>query len=159
MRASSRPSGRPARHDTKVNRTRILGVVTALVIVVVTAGLISESSGSSGTSPAAGASTSTYAGGADALDGGGAGSIAGTAAGTPITPKASNIPMTKLKLGDKPPQFILFSFDGAGRHDKLNEFLAAAAPSDSRFTGFLTGLYLLEDSNGSLYKGPGAKQG
>ncbi len=141
----------------------MLGVVTALVIAVVTALLISQSSDSPRDSPTAGASTSVGAGGADGVHGGGTDAAGGPSAdipaGTPITPKAGNIPMTKLKVGDKPPQFILFSFDGAGRHDKLNEFLAAAAPTDSRFTGFLTGLYLLEDSNANLYTGPGAKQG
>ncbi|AZI59358.1 polysaccharide deacetylase [Nakamurella antarctica] len=73
--------------------------------------------------------------------------------------KATNIPMTKLAPGDKAPQFIIFSFDGVGSHTKLVDFMAAAAPTNSRFVGFLTGLYLLEDSKGGLYHAPGADPG
>lgn len=35
---------------------------------------------------------------------------------------ASNVPMTKLKPGEKPPQFVIFSFDGAGSHTRWQEF-------------------------------------
>ncbi|MTD16957.1 polysaccharide deacetylase [Nakamurella sp. YIM 132087] len=67
--------------------------------------------------------------------------------------------MTKLKPGDTPPQFIIFSFDGAGSHEKWQEFMAAAEKTDSRFNGFLTGLYLLTDENADRYTGPGHAQG
>lgn len=72
---------------------------------------------------------------------------------------ASNVPMTKLNPGDPAPQFIIFSFDGAGSHTKWQEFLAAAAPTNSRFNGFLTGLYLLADENKTRYTGPGHAPG
>ncbi|MEO9198211.1 MAG: hypothetical protein ABI206_05605 [Antricoccus sp.] len=36
----------------------------------------------------------------------------------PPGPKGPNFPMTKLEPGQKPPQFIIFSFDGAGGHQK-----------------------------------------
>jgi hypothetical protein len=67
--------------------------------------------------------------------------------------------MTKLAPGQKPPQFVIFSFDGAGNSAKMNEFMDAAAPTNSRFTGFLSGVYLLEDANASLYQAPGARRG
>ena len=71
----------------------------------------------------------------------------------------SNVPMTKLKPGEKPPQFIIFSFDGAGSHDKWVEFSAAAKKTDSRFVGFLTGIYLVSTASKGVYTGPGHKPG
>ena len=38
------------------------------------------------------------------------------------TRAASNVPLTKLAPGENPPQFIIFSFDGAGWHDRWTEF-------------------------------------
>ena len=73
----------------------------------------------------------------------------------------TNVPMTKLAPGDKAPQFIIFSFDGAGSHQRWNEFMAAAEPTNSRFTGFLSGIYLLGDSakDAGAYTGPGHATG
>ena len=71
----------------------------------------------------------------------------------------TNVPMKKLKKGEKPPQFIIFSFDGAGNHDKWKVFRDAAQESNARFTGFLTGLYLLGDPGKMAYTGPGHEQG
>lgn len=79
----------------------------------------------------------------------------GPADGRPV----SNIPMTKLKPGEMPPQFIIFSFDGAGSHDKWVEFSAAAKKTDSRFVGFLTGIYLVSTASKGVYTGPGHKPG
>ncbi|MFT4296041.1 MAG: hypothetical protein QM582_11585, partial [Micropruina sp.] len=72
---------------------------------------------------------------------------------------ASNVPMVKLRPGQKPPQFVIFSFDGAGSHQKWREFRAAAKPTDSRFVGFLSGIYLLTDHNRRKYTGPGHAPG
>jgi hypothetical protein len=72
---------------------------------------------------------------------------------------ASNIPMRKLKPGEKAPQFVIFSFDGAGSHEKWHLFMDAAKPTDSRFTGFLSGIYLVETANKEAYTGPGHSPG
>lgn len=71
----------------------------------------------------------------------------------------SNLPTTTLQPGQQPPQFLIFSFDGAGSHTKWQEFLTAAQPTNSRFNGFLTGLYLLADENKNRYIGPGHSPG
>ena len=71
----------------------------------------------------------------------------------------SNVPMRKLKAGEKAPQFIIFSFDGVGSHEKWQEFMAAAEKHDARINGFLTGLYLLTDDNADKYTGPRHKAG
>ena len=83
------------------------------------------------------------------------------AVSAPSERPATNVPMTKLAPGDKPPQFIIFSFDGAGSHQRWNEFMAAADESNSRFTGFLSGIYLLGDSakDAGAYTGPGHATG
>lgn len=71
----------------------------------------------------------------------------------------SNVTLTKLAPGEQPPQFIIFSFDGAGWHTKWQEFMTAANKVNARFTGFLTGIYLLDDDHASAYTGPGHPQG
>jgi hypothetical protein len=73
--------------------------------------------------------------------------------------RPSNVPMTRLKAGEKPPQFVIFSFDGAGSHDKWQLFMDAAERVNARFTGFLSGIYLLETANKDAYTGPGHSPG
>lgn len=79
----------------------------------------------------------------------------------PIEPAETNVPMEKLKKGEKPPQFVIFSFDGGAGHDNWTRFLDAAEVHDARFTMFLTGLYLLGDEaqENAVYDGPGHAPG
>ncbi len=82
-------------------------------------------------------------------------------AGTPA-PQASTAPagwMRKLGPGEKPPQFVLFSFDGAGSHEHWQRFLPLARGVNAHFSGFLSGIYLLDDSQKADYTGPGHKPG
>jgi hypothetical protein len=67
--------------------------------------------------------------------------------------------MTAIKDGEQPPQFVLFSFDGAGDHGKWQTFMAAARDSGARFTAFLSGTYLLSDERRTEYTGPGHQPG
>ncbi|MGB6040786.1 MAG: polysaccharide deacetylase [Gordonia sp. (in: high G+C Gram-positive bacteria)] len=67
----------------------------------------------------------------------------------------SNVPMRKLAPGEKPPQFVLFSFDGVGVSPNWDEFLKAAEESGARFTALMTGLYFLTDRASKRYRGPG----
>jgi hypothetical protein len=73
--------------------------------------------------------------------------------------RASNVPMEKLAVGDKPPQFILFSFDGVGVSENWELFLKTADEVDARFTALMTGLYFLADDNKTEYQGPGYEPG
>jgi hypothetical protein len=120
-----------------------------LLLVVITGVLVYQ-----GNQPPATAGTPTRAG-----SGPGTGVIDTSPARTSPARKATNVPMTKIKSGQNPPQFIIFSFDGAGDHEKWQEFMKAAAPTDSRFNGFLTGTYLLTDENAKEYAGPGHAPG
>ncbi|HEY0640433.1 MAG TPA: polysaccharide deacetylase [Pseudonocardiaceae bacterium] len=86
------------------------------------------------------------------------GRIGDTITGTPGAP-APPPWMTRLAPGEQPPQFVLFSFDGAGDHQKWQRFLAAARESGAHLTGFLSGVYLLPDERRAEYTGPGHAAG
>lgn len=67
--------------------------------------------------------------------------------------------MVTLAADAQPPQFVLFSFDGAGDHAKWQRFLGAARESGAHFTAFLSGVYLLPDERRGDYTGPGHAAG
>ncbi len=147
-----------------MNRGRLAGLAAAVILTVVTGVLIAQTSNA--TSATGPAGTTAPAPQAESVDEAAAAPLPEGAVPQAditterwITPKPSNVPMDKIPKGTKVPQFILFSFDGAGSHSKMQEFLAAAAPTDSRFTGFLSGTYLLTDENADAYSAPGARPG
>jgi len=67
--------------------------------------------------------------------------------------------MHKLAPGEKPPQFVLFSFDGGGSHDHWGRVLPIAERTNGAFTVFLSGIYLLSDEQRERYTGPGHSPG
>ncbi|OLF11043.1 polysaccharide deacetylase [Actinophytocola xinjiangensis] len=67
--------------------------------------------------------------------------------------------MRPLAEGEKPPQFVLFSFDGAGSHAHWERILPLAEKSGAKVTGFLSGIYLLPDTRRGEYTGPGRAPG
>jgi hypothetical protein len=67
--------------------------------------------------------------------------------------------MHRLRPGEKPPQFVLFSFDGAGSHEHWQRVLPLAKSVGAHFSGFLSGIYLLTDAQRNRYVGPGHKPG
>ncbi|GAA4806013.1 hypothetical protein GCM10023353_06330 [Tomitella cavernea] len=77
----------------------------------------------------------------------------------PLAPPPTNVPMTRLDPGAKPPQFVLFSFDGVGVTPNWDMFLDAARATSARFTALMTGLYFLTDENAYHYQGPGHAPG
>ncbi len=142
-------------------RGRYLTIGLVLILAVLTGVLINQG-GQSRAQPSlagsTGAATATSQSDAYARDETTTGATTVAASGSrPPT----NVPMTKLAPGDKAPQFIIFSFDGAGSHQRWNEFMAAAEPTNSRFTGFLSGIYLLGDTakDAGVYTGPGHAPG
>ena len=137
-------------------RSRLLVVGAVLILTVVTGVLIYQ--GNTEKATASSGTSSTTSGGVYAED-----------TADPTIPEVTapgerpgtNVPMNKLEPGDTPPQFIIFSFDGAGSHQRWNEFMSVADESNSRFTGFLSGIYLLGDAGkyAGAYTGPGHKTG
>ncbi|TCO59435.1 polysaccharide deacetylase [Actinocrispum wychmicini] len=94
----------------------------------------------------------------------GAGVPAGTTASTPA-PAAALPPdvepdwMRPLNPGEKPPQFVLFSFDGAGSHEHWQRMLDIGQRSNATFSAFLSGIYLLSNDQRTRYTGPGHAAG
>ncbi|SHM26429.1 MULTISPECIES: hypothetical protein [Streptomyces] len=67
----------------------------------------------------------------------------------------------KLKPGEKPPQFVVFSWDGAlqGDDEQFSHFREVAKENNAQMTFFLTGTYLLPKSKASKYRPPQHKRG
>jgi hypothetical protein len=94
--------------------------------------------------------------GSAAVSGRSGGDAAGGPGGTsPAHPEW----MHRLAPGQRPPQFVLFSFDGVGSHEHWRRILPIAASVHAHFTGFLSGIYLLTDDQRRQYTGPGHPRG
>ena len=61
--------------------------------------------------------------------------------------------------GEQPPQFIVVSFDGVGWHEKWQHWFDVGKQVPFRFTGFLSGTYMLSDETRMAYQGPGTQPG
>ncbi|MEU9033034.1 hypothetical protein AB0D46_37150 [Streptomyces sp. NPDC048383] len=71
-------------------------------------------------------------------------------------PKPGQLKPERLKPGEQPPQFVVFSWDGAleGEDHLFSHFRQVARESKAHMTFFLTGIYLLPESKKSLYEPP-----
>ncbi|TWP48646.1 polysaccharide deacetylase [Lentzea tibetensis] len=80
---------------------------------------------------------------------------------TPVVPTPSgNQPrMRKLAPGEKPPQFVLFSFDGAASKEHWDRVLPITRQNNAHVTGLLSGVYLVADQDKMQYTGPGHERG
>lgn len=67
--------------------------------------------------------------------------------------------MRKLAAGEKPPQFVLFSFDGASSKKHWDRVLPLARKNNAHVTGLLSGVYLVPDEDRAIYTGPGHAPG
>ncbi|NNG36607.1 polysaccharide deacetylase [Nakamurella aerolata] len=134
------------------------------------------------TQPGAGGTGSTDAGGPAAAGSGGSGTAPASSGATgskPATDTSSSAPATatkagtasfdnpvdgqklpdgfvphKLKPGQKPPQFVVVSFDGVGWDEKWQYWFDISKKVPFRFTGFLSGTYLLSDQTKLNYQPP-----
>ncbi len=70
-------------------------------------------------------------------------------------------PPERLEPGQRPPQFVVFSWDGAGEvgDGLFPRFRELARDHGVRMTFFLTGLYCLPESRKSLYRPPNNRPG
>ncbi|MEU9365369.1 hypothetical protein AB0D78_13485 [Streptomyces avermitilis] len=62
----------------------------------------------------------------------------------------------RLKPGQKPPQFVVFSWDGAGEDSQrlFSHFRKVAKDNNASMTYFLSGVYMLPEEKRDLYKPP-----
>ena len=67
----------------------------------------------------------------------------------------------RLAPGERPPQFVVFSWDGAGEDDNhlFSHFRDVARETKGTMTFFLSGIYTLPRSQRGLYLPPGKPQG
>ncbi|MGW0530996.1 hypothetical protein [Streptomyces sp. NPDC003032] len=79
----------------------------------------------------------------------------GSTAYTGAQPKQPGKPVP-LEPGQTPPQFVIFSWDGAGEvgNGLFPRFLKLAEDHDAHMTFFLSGLYLLPESKKRMYRPP-----
>lgn len=76
---------------------------------------------------------------------------------TAFTGAQPKLPVAKrLKAGQKPPQFVVFSWDGAGEDSQklFSHFRGVAKKYDATMTYFLSGVYLLPEEKRALYEPP-----
>jgi len=127
---------------------------TVTVTSQVTAGSPPATSATASPRPTSGAAGRSSSPAASSRTPGAAGGVGTTAATSPDGVPGGFVP-TKLRPGQKAPQFIVVSFDGVGWHEKWQYWRDIAAKVPFRFTGFLTGVYLLSDATKNKYQGPG----
>ncbi|WP_326760335.1 hypothetical protein OHB35_28825 [Streptomyces phaeochromogenes] len=62
----------------------------------------------------------------------------------------------RLKPGQKPPQFVVFSWDGAGEDSQrlFSHFRKVAKANNATMTYFLSGVYMLPEAKRQLYRPP-----
>ncbi|MER5865113.1 hypothetical protein [Kitasatospora sp. NPDC002040] len=71
-------------------------------------------------------------------------------------PQPGRPPVEKLAPGQKPPQFVVFSWDGALENDDrlFSRFRKVARENNAHMTFFLTSIYLVPKSKRTLYRPP-----
>lgn len=76
-------------------------------------------------------------------------------------PQPGQLKPERLKPGEKPPQFVVFSWDGAleGDDHLFSHFRQVARENKAHMTFFLTGIYLLPESKKTLYHPPQHSEG
>jgi peptidoglycan/xylan/chitin deacetylase (PgdA/CDA1 family) len=70
------------------------------------------------------------------------------------TRPADTVPITKLAAGQRPPQFVVVSFDGACRQSLFRHYLDLGRATGARFTFFLSGLCIVPEAKRMLYHPP-----
>ncbi|MBC9955747.1 hypothetical protein J5M86_12635 [Yimella sp. cx-51] len=118
----------------------------------------SKPSGSSGAS-ADGTASPTSKGGPPSVDNP---RLIGDGSTADCGPQPHQPKPEKLKPGQKPPQFVVISWDGAGENENMplfERFLKVGKKYNCPQTWFLTGLFILPHSKRMLYKGPGFQRG
>lgn len=76
---------------------------------------------------------------------------------TAFTGRQPNLPKpARLRPGQKPPQFVVFSWDGAGEDSQklFSHFRKVAKRNNATMTYFLSGVYLLPEAKRKLYDPP-----
>ncbi|WP_430542793.1 hypothetical protein [Streptomyces iconiensis] len=146
------PVGRKNR-SRKLSRRTALGIGTAGIAAAGTYAFASQSSGSSADSGSgSGSGSGGKGGGPSVSDPRTIGD--GSTADTGKQPKRPDL--RRLEKGERPPQFVVVSWDGAGSLDDglFERFRKVAQDIDAHMTFFLSGLYLLPEREKHRYRPP-----
>ncbi|WP_448321408.1 hypothetical protein [Streptomyces sp. CO7] len=137
------------------NRRTVAVLVAAAACAVSLAGCGTGADGAAGAQGAAGPRKGAQKKAPQVVRLIGDGSTAYTGA-QPHLPKAE-----RLKPGQRPPQFVVFSWDGAGEDGQklFSHFRKVAAENKATMTYFLSGVYMLPEEKRSLYQPPGRSAG
>jgi hypothetical protein len=145
-----------------------LGVVVALALSMAGAGNDdttggAQAVGSSSNAPTtpvkkagAGAKSVKQAAQAEAKAWDGKTKVLGDGSTSYTGPQPNQPKIEKLKPGEKPPQFVVFSWDGALENDDhlFSHFREVAKQNNAHMTFFLTGMYLLPAAKRAMYHPP-----
>lgn len=143
-----------------ISRRGLLGAGLGAAAAIGVAGCGSSGSDTGGTGPDRGVKGEKGADGAVKGEGPAKKDVRaigdGSTADTGKQPHQPSAPVP-LEPGQTPPQFVIFSWDGAGEvgNGLFPRFLELAREHDAAMTFFLSGLYLLPESKKTLYRPPG----
>ncbi|MFI6446188.1 hypothetical protein [Kitasatospora sp. NPDC050543] len=148
---------------SSISRRTVLGAAAGAAALGAVTACSSGSSPSTATTRGAAGENATP-GGNGSGSGSPSASASGAVKGTPIgdgstsdTGAQPNQPKAeKLKPGERPPQFVVFSWDGAGATDdgQFPRFLKLAKEHKASMTLFLSGIYTLPKGKADLYHPP-----
>ncbi|MEU6671471.1 hypothetical protein [Streptomyces sp. NPDC046727] len=160
-RKMSSPGRRRAprrRSAPRATRPQVLTLAAFLVVASLVAGYLVLSRTDS-TTPAAATGKRPRAGAPKATpspEWDGKTKILGDGSTSYTGPQKGQLKPVPLKPGEKPPQFVVFSWDGAleGSDHLFSHYRELAEEYNAHMTFFLTGIYLLPKSKKAQYHGP-----
>ena len=120
----------------------------------------SESSGPAEATGAPADQSATSSESASPDSGAGSGEVTGAGGGvSAVNQPQPEFEIAKLAPGEKPPQFVVISFDGACSNDIFRRYMDVADQVGAFYTFFVSGLCLLPEEQKFLYETPGRDAG
>ncbi|CAL9414025.1 hypothetical protein [Streptomyces sp. enrichment culture] len=155
------PSGRrrKAREPRRPARRHLLGLTAFLVVASLVVAYLTLS-GNDSTAPTGSAKAKeprkSGQGAPEEPEWDGEVKVIGDGSTSYTGPQKNHFKPKRLKPGQKPPQFVVFSWDGALQGDDglFSHFRKTAKQYDARMTFFLTGIYLVPKNKRHLYDPP-----
>ncbi|MEU2059074.1 hypothetical protein [Streptomyces sp. NPDC013455] len=149
----------PRRGTPRATRPQVLTLAALLVVASLVAGFLALSGTDGKSRPTAAAGEKPRAGAPKASPTprwDGKTKVLGDGSTSYTGPQKGQLVAKPLKPGEKPPQFVVFSWDGAleGSDHLFSHYRELAKEYDAHMTFFLTGIYLLPKSKKALYHGP-----
>ncbi|MEW2284479.1 hypothetical protein [Streptomyces sp. NPDC047841] len=158
MSSSGRRRAPRSRSVPRATRPQVLTLAALLVVASLVAGFLalSGTDGNSTPAAAAGKRQKSAPKASPTPEWDGTTKVLGDGSTSYTGPQKGQLKPVPLKPGEKPPQFVVFSWDGAleGSDHLFSHYRELAKEYDAHMTFFLTGIYLLPKSKKSLYHGP-----